>query len=106
MSRQVTVQWCDDAEMVKMAKDRGWTEDSPFSILDLVEEGEASKSKTFETMAKAKEWARRNKMNDFWRQPSVVVYEYPNNLMRSWQREIAKHLRYVGDGCGWDDLTV
>ncbi len=105
METAVVVNWCDDAKMMALAKARGWTEDSANSILDLVDEDEADEAREFTTIAKAKGWARRNKERDFWRQPSVRVYAWPDRRRLSWQRETVKHVRYVGDGCGWDDLT-
>lgn len=100
----IVVHWCNDAKMMALAKERGWTEDSADSILDLVEEDEAETERGFPTITKAKEWARRNKTRDFWCQPSVRVYAWPDGRRMSWQRETVKHVRYVGDGCGWDHV--
>lgn len=105
MDKAVVVNWCDDAGMMALAKARGWTEDSSASILDLVDEDECDKTREFLTISKAKDWARRNRELDFWKQPSIRVYGWPDSRRRSWERETVKHLRYVGDGCGWDDIT-
>lgn len=105
MVRLIVVEWCDSDRMLELARSRGWDENSEASILDLVEESEAEHGRQFATIASAKSWARRNKVKDFWQQPSVRVYEYPDVRCLSWQRETVKHIRYVGDGCGWDDLT-
>lgn len=102
--RMVCVEWCDDATMTAAAKAAGWTEDSADSILDFVDETSAVKARQFQTIAKAKDWARRNKALDFWGQPSVKVYEWLNDKRRSWERERISHMRYVGDGFGWEDV--
>jgi len=103
----IVVSWCDEAQMMEKAKARGWTDDGldgP-SIHDLVDEGDCERDREFTTLSKAKDWARRNKTLDFWGQPSIRVYEWPDQRRLSWQRETVKRLRYVGDGCGWEDLT-
>jgi len=105
MESAVIVQYCDNATMMALASARGWTEYSSDSIIDLVDEDEADVEREFPTLTKAKDWSRRNKALDFWNQPSIRVYEWPDRRRFSWQRETVKHLRYVGDGCGWDDLT-
>ena len=99
------VQWVDDAKMMALARARGWTEDSADSIHDLVDEDEADKAREFPTITKAKDWAGRNKGLDFWGQPVIRVYQWPHSRRRDWERETVKRLRYVGDGCGWEDLT-
>ena len=101
----VCVTWCDDAKMMATAKARGWTEDSVESIHDLVDEDECDESREFPSIAKAKDWARRNKALDFWQSPVIRVYAWPNARRFSWERETVKRLRYVGDGCGWEDIT-
>lgn len=105
MQTAVVVEWCDDAQMMAKAKARGWTEDAPESVLDLVDEDECSEAREFPSVTKAKAWASRNKARDFWRQPDIRVYQWPTARRLSWEREIVRHLRYVGDGLGWDDLT-
>jgi hypothetical protein len=103
-TRAVVVQWCDDATMMAAAKAAGWDEDSAASILDLVDEDIATKAREFPSITKAKEWARRNKALDFWRQPAIKVYEWPNARRRDHERERVQFLRYVGDGLGWEDV--
>jgi hypothetical protein len=103
-TREVVVTWCHDKTMMELAAARGWTEDSELSINDLVEESEADQHREFPTVTKAKNWARRNKGLDFWRQPSIRVYEYPDARRLDWQRERVQHLRYIGDGYGWEAI--
>ena len=100
----VIVQWCDDALMMAAVKAAGWHEDSADSILDLVDEGSSYKERAFPSMKKAKDGARRNKALDFWGQPSIKVYQYPCAKRRQWQAKCVAHLRYVGDGFGWEEL--
>ena len=104
METAVIVNWCNDVKMVELAKARGWAEDTD-GILDFVEENEAKETREFPTLTKAKDWARRNKTRDFWHQPAIFVYEWPDRRRLSWQREVVTHIRLVGDGYGWDEIN-
>ena len=104
MHTVIFVQWCDDGQMMARAKARGWTEDAPESVHDLVDEDECNETREFPSVAKAKAWASRNKARDFWRQPSIRIYQWPSTRRLSWERETVRHLRYVGDGLGWKEL--
>lgn len=99
----IVVDYCDGAKMVALAKARGWVEDTD-GILDFVEEYEASVEREFPTLTKAKDWARRNKARDFWLQPAVRIYQWPDCKRLLWQRECVKHLRLIGDGYGWEEI--
>ena len=103
METAVFVHWCDDKKMLATARALGWTEDSDDNILDLVDEDVADAEREFPSITKAKAWARRNTALDFWRQPSIRVYSWPDRCRRSWQRETVRQLRYFGEGLGWDE---
>lgn len=103
--RSIVVHWTDNDMMLKLAGERGWTPDSPDSLLDLVDESACEKTKTgFTSVTKAKEWARRHKALDLWGQPEIAVYVWPNDRKRSWERETERRLRLIGDGYGWEDV--
>ena len=103
-ARSVVVEWTDTARVYALAKARGWTEDGPASLLDLVDEGECGETREFPSITKAKAWARRSRDRDLWNEPDIRVYAWPNEHRRSWEREQISHLRYVGDGLGWVEL--
>ena len=107
-ARLIVVQWCDDATMMRLARARGYSKDGDASLLDLVEEWEAEQTRQFASMVRAKAWAVRNRNLDLWGQPSIVVYEWPDERRQDWKRETVEHLRYVGDASGtgsaWEDL--
>ena len=102
--RAFVAHWCDDKTLMQLARERGWHEESTDSLLDLVREDEADQARRFDSLAKAKDWARRNRMLDLWHQPSVYVYEWPNEREFSWERETAVCWRYRGDGMGWEKM--
>ena len=103
MEKAVVVSWCNSQKMIALAKGRGWVEDAD-GLLDYVKEHEAEETRECPTLAKAKDWARRNKASDFWGQPSIRVYTWPDRRRRSWQRETVRHIRLVGSGLGWEDI--
>jgi hypothetical protein len=100
----VVVEWVDTGQMYDLAKARGWTEEGADSLLDLVQEDECERTREFPSVTKAKAWARRNRTMDLWNEPDIRVYEWPNAARRSWEREQTRHLRYIGDGCGWEEI--
>lgn len=98
------VEWCDNIVILALAVSRGYVPDSNDPILDVVEENEATREREFPTYAKAKAWARRNRKLDLWETPSVKVYEWPDSRRFSWQCERLSHIRYIGDGNGWETI--
>ncbi len=97
---KVFVEWADDAEITRIAKLRGW--DGGDCLLDYADEDDAPKSREFSSVTKAKSWAARNRDLDLWRQPDIVVNEYQHG--REWDYKTVRHLRYVGDGYGWEEI--
>lgn len=102
--RNIVIEWCDAEKMLALARSRGWSADSTESVLDHVREDEADAWREFASVTKARAWARRNRSLDFWNEPTLAVYEWPDSRRLSWQRECVQRERYVGDGCGWHDL--
>lgn len=97
------VRWVNAEKMTALARSRGMTDDGD-GLLDYASEDECSESREFPSVAKAKDWARRNKALDLWHQPEIAVDAWPNSRRLSWERETVRRLRYVGGGLGWEEI--
>lgn len=102
MAQSIIVNWIDEATVIAAATKNGWTLGE--SLADFVNDlNDYDKVKAgFSSVTKAKDWARRNKCLDVFGNPEVIVYEWPNERKRPWERERVQFMRYLGDGQGWE----
>jgi hypothetical protein len=104
--RSIVVNWIDEAAVIAAATKNGWTAGE--SLADFVNDiNDYDKVKDgFSSVAKAKDWARRNRHLDVFGNPEVIVYEWPDERKLSWERERVQSMRYIGDGQGWEDVGI
>lgn len=104
MNIAYVVKWTDTGSVMKAAESKGWSENSADSLADVVDFDSHTKEKEFASLAKAKNWARRNRSMDIWNEPDIAIYQWPNDRRLSWERETVRILRYIGNGLGWEEI--